>query len=504
VVVTVYSAEKGVDLDGLAIIAAGAAVHLSDLPFDGPVAGLGTDANGIEMVISRTRDGLVMVEGSASEVPEAALLDAFDASEPALAPALDAIDRLRDAAGRPRQVFEPAPADPEETAARTRILDGERADGRGPADVREVSVETGVLGSCHGSALFTRGDTQALVSVTFGGNRDAQDIETLWGSRKERFLLHYNFPAFSVGSIRPNRGPGRREIGHGNLARRALVPVLPPKKTWPYTTRVVSDITESDGSSSMATVCGGCLALIESGVPLRAPVAGIAMGLVSDGERYVVLSDIRGAEDHIGDMDFKLAGPADGVTAFQLDNKLGAVPREVLTAALEQAAVGRREILEAMQPALDALSARTPEQSKLARTQIAQRHIGKLIGPGGRNLQAIQKKTGARIDVSDDGVVLVLGPDPESTQAALQAVTGVGLELKKDGLYLGEVTSVKAFGAFVRIGDHESLVHNSEGGEALEVGSQVLVRVLGADAKGRLRLSAKAAANANREDALNV
>ena len=504
VTVTVYSAEEGADLEGLAIIAAGAAVHLSDLPFSGPVVGCSVTEGGVDLVLSRTRDGLVMAEGSAARVTESALLDAFDASEAALAGALDACDRLRAAAGTPRQPFEAAAVDDETTEARARILAGERADGRATDEIRAIDIDTGLLPGCHGSALFTRGDTQALVSTTFGGNRDAQDIETLWGNRRERFLLHYNFPSFSVGSTRPSRGPGRREIGHGNLAHRALTPLMPGKASWPYTTRVVADITEADGSSSMATVCGGCLALLDAGVPLEAPVAGIAMGLVSDGERHVVLSDIRASEDHLGDMDFKVAGPADGITAIQLDNKLGAVPREVLAAALEQAAAGRRHILEAMQPAVDAIAARGAETSKFARVSIAQRHIGKLIGPGGRNLQALTAKTGAKVDVSDDGTVLILAPNPEATQAAVRAVKAIGIELRKDALYVGEVINVKAFGAFVRIGDHEALVHVSEGGEGHEIGAELLVRVLGADSKGRLRLSAKAAAGARREDAVNV
>ena len=384
------------------------------------------------------------------------------------------------------------------------MLDGERADGRGAADVRAIEAEAGLLAGSHGSALFTRGDTQALVTTTLGGNREAQDVESLWGSRRERFLLHYNFPSFAVGDARPNRGPGRREIGHGHLARRALKAVLPSKSTWPYTTRVVSDITESDGSSSMATVCGGCLAMLDAGVPLEAPVAGIAMGLVSDGERHVVLTDIRGAEDHIGDMDFKLAGTADGITAFQLDNKLGAIPREILTVALEQALTARLHILEAMQPAVDAIAARSGHARLQARVRIPQSRIGALIGPGGRNLQGIQQRTGARIDVSDDGTVLILGSDEASTGDAVKAVEAVALELKKGSLYVGEVVSVKAFGAFVRIADHEALVHNTEGGEGLEVGAEVLVRVLGADSRGRLKLSVRAAANASRDEAVNA
>jgi len=473
----------------------------SHLPF--PASKLADGAD-LDLVLSRTREGLVMVEGSARRVPESALLDAFDAASAALAPVLDAMSRLRESAGRPKRIVEPPPEDAEVLAARARVLDGERADGRAPTEIRAIRTETGLLPGSHGSALFTRGDTQALVTATFGGNRDAQDVETLWGNRRERFLLHYNFPSYAVGEVRPNRGPGRREIGHGHLARRALAGVMPPKSSWPYTTRLVSDITESDGSSSMATVCGGCLALLDAGVALEAPVAGIAMGLVASGERYVVLSDIRGAEDHAGDMDFKLAGPADGLTAVQLDNKLGAVPRDVLAAALEQAAVGRRHILEAMQPAIDALAEARTHAPKHARVDIPQRHIGKLIGPGGRNLQGIQQRTGAKIDVSDDGTVLILGRDPESTREAVRAVEAVAVELKKGALYVGSVVSTKNFGAFVRIGEHEALVHNSEGGEGHEIGAEVLVRVLGADAKGRLKLSVSAAAGASRADAVNV
>lgn len=520
VAVTVYSAEESADLEGLALVAAAAAVHLSDLPFHGPVAGCRlvcrdagfvsfpapalADGADLDLVLSGNRAGLVMAEGSARQVPEALLLDALDAAAQHRAPLLDAMDRLREVAGRPRRAAPAPEPDPVVNAERALMLAGERADGRGPSDVRAISAETGLLAGSHGSALFTRGDTQALVTTTLGGNREAQDVESLWGNQRERFLLHYNFPSFAVGEARPDRGPGRREIGHGHLARRALKAVLPSKAVWPYTTRVVSDITESDGSSSMATVCGGCLAMLDAGVPLEAPVAGIAMGLVSDGERHVILTDIRGAEDHIGDMDFKLAGTADGITAFQLDNKLGAISREVLTAALDQAAVARREVLAAMQPAVDALAARTGHARLRARVRIPQSRIGQLIGPGGRNLQSIQQRTGARIDVSDDGTVLILGSDEASTRDAVKAVESVALELKKGSVYLGEVVSVKAFGVFVRIADHEALVHTSEGGEGHEVGAELLVRVLGADSKGRLKLSAKAAANASRDEAVNT
>jgi len=570
VLVTVYSAENGSDPAGLAILAAAAALQVSDIPFQGPVAGLRIlrrggklvllpdEAEGrladLDLVLAATPSGLVMVEGEASGVPEAAILAALDAGTAALAPAWAALERL--GAGRTRRAVPTVAAAPVaevdalvgaevdaalvltgkgerraalaavraevrgalgvaalpavdaviKARARAAILAGRRADGRGHADVRPITCETGTLPACHGSALFTRGETQVLVSGTLGGQRDAQDVERLFGMTRDRFLLHYNFPSFSVGEVGGKPGPGRREIGHGNLARRAVAAVLPTESSYPFTLRVVSDVTESNGSSSMATVCGATLALIDAGVPLTAPVAGVAMGLVREGDQVAVLTDILGDEDHLGDMDFKVAGTAEGITAIQLDNKLGSLPRSVLDQALSQAREGRLHILAAMQPAIDALGGRVPEHTpRHERVRINPGRIGLLVGPGGKNLQQIQGRTGARIEVNQDGTVMIMGRDRASTREAARAVQAISIELVKGGLYMGTVQSVKDFGAFVRIAEHDGLVHISElGGRTVAEGESLLVRVLGADDKGRLKLSHRAADGASALEALNA
>ncbi len=563
VAATVYSADSGDDLHGLAILAACAALHISDIPFAGPLAGLrlsrrgqtftafpSRDAAGLadlDLIITGTRAGLVMVEGSAMVVPEAEVLEALERAHTLIEHMLDAMDRLREAVGKPKRSVPEVECAPLEGSyaeeidaalaiqdkaerrgalgvlearateagaakafaklhkarARAGILEGRRIGGRAHDEIRAISCETGTLPACHGSSLFTRGETQALVTTTLGGQRDGQDIEGIFGMERRRFLLHYNFPGFSVGEPRRGGGPGRRELGHGALARRALIPVLPDKKDYPYSLRVVSTITESNGSSSMATVCGGALALAAAGVPLKAPVAGIAMGLVAEGERVAILSDILGDEDHLGDMDFKVAGTAEGITAIQLDNKLGSLSTELLGRALEQAAVGRRHILGEMAAALEASD--TPAHvPRMRRVRVHPSKVGAVIGKGGSVLQGIQSRTGAKIEVSNDGQVSILGKDEGSANAAVREVQAISMELKKGGLYLGKVTSVKDFGAFVRIAEHEGLVHVSELPEQVSASQELLVRVLGADDRGRLKLSRKAAMDSSPLEALNA
>ena len=587
VLVTVFSADANSDLESLGILAATAAVHLSDLPFEGPVAGLrwvrrgkrflpmpeqaDRDGADIDFVISASRNGLVMLEGAAKRISNIDMLEALDAASETLEPVLDAIDRLRTKAGRPKRSMpsgsdglldqvrrcaenhivealaidrkedrQAALRDAQEAAlaalgndhldppgpladaygqvvrglAREQILAGGRIDGRGRRDVRPIFCEVGLLERAHGSALFTRGETQALVTTTLGTLREAQDTESVFGMKRERFLLHYNFPPYSVGEARPARGPGRREIGHGNLARRALAAVIPSADRYAYTVRVESDITESNGSSSMATVCGGCLALMDAGVPIEAPVAGIAMGLVCDGERVAILSDILGDEDHLGDMDFKIAGTDDGITALQLDNKLGSLPRDVLAAALEQAQEGRRHILDAMRQTLAAPRDQVaPHAPQFARLQVNPTRIRALIGKGGRTIQEIQASTKTRIEVnSDTGDVAIYGQDQAGTRLARRRVRDLTLELRRDGLYLARVVGLRAHGAIVRISDHEGLVHISElaaqriesVAAAVHEGEEILIRVLGADERGRLRLSRKAALGESALDALNA
>jgi polyribonucleotide nucleotidyltransferase len=588
VISTVLSHGAGCDTPVLAMIAAAAALHLSEIPWQGPLAALRIARLGgalqalpapeelpgaeLDLVVSLSREGLVMIEGGARQVPDAELLEALAFAEEAAQPLLEAMEALRSGAGKPKAALQPAPEAPAaltalEGAARPRLAaalalpekqarraaisqaraeslaalredageeeggaegaDGlaeaaaghldalearllreqvlgerRRVDGRGPEDIRPISIEVGWLPGTHGSALFTRGETQAMVSLTLGTQQDRALVESLDGVSYERFLLHYNFPPYSVGEVRPMRGPGRREVGHGSLARRALAAVLPPEEAFPYTVRVVSEIAESNGSSSMATVCGGCLALMDGGVSIAAPVAGIAMGLVAEGDRIVVLSDILGDEDHLGDMDFKVAGTAQGVTAVQMDNKLGSLPREVLASAFEQARRGRLHILAEMAKVLPGPRPELkPNAPVISAVTISPQRVRELIGPGGRVIQELQRTHGVRIEVDESGQVRIYAPGREAACAAREAVLQVAGSLEVGAVYDGVVTGVKDFGAFVRIRGQDGLVHISEwdagrvermAGVAKE-GDVVRVKVLEPDRQGRLSLSRKAA-----------
>jgi polyribonucleotide nucleotidyltransferase len=497
----------------------------------------------LDFVVGAGPSGLVMVEGGAREASEARCLEALEVAQQWLGRLQRTFAELRELAGRPKLPSPPAPALPEVPAAvqaqieaavriaekaarhaaidghkeqwlgslpeaertaagrafdescwrivRAQTLAGRRIDGRGLDEIRPIWCETGWLPRTHGSAVFTRGETQALVTCTLGTEDDAQLIDGLGGLRNERFLLHYNFPPYSVNEVRPLRGPGRREIGHGALARRGLLPVMPDFAAFPYTTRVESEISESNGSSSMATVCGGTLALFDAGVPLKAPVAGIAMGLIRDGDRAATLSDILGDEDHLGDMDFKVVGTADGVTALQLDNKVGGLSAEVLRQALEQAARGRRHILHEMGKAMagprrDA-SKRAPHVERVA---ILPDAIGALVGTRGANIKAIQAETKSRITVSDDGIVLIYAPEGDAARKARRAVLRCAGVVVAGMCYRGVVTGVKDFGAFVRINPmNEGLVPAAQFGAAPSEGAELIVRVEGADERGRLQLA---------------
>lgn len=576
---TVLSFDPASDAPVLSIIAAAAALHLSEIPWRGPLAAAriaraGKElvlfptpdqraASDLDLVLSLSREGVVMMEGGARQVPEGDVMAAIAFAQARLEPLLDRIEAMRKERGKPKAaVILPQPpafeaewvasaepalkaalAVPEKSArraalaaARTAALqslaaaspdaegmalagaaldaaqerlvrqrvirEGKRLDGRAPADIRPISCEVDWLPATHGSALFTRGETQAMVSLTLGTVQDRQLVETVEGVRFDRFLLHYNFPGYSVGEVRPNRGPGRREIGHGALARRALAAVMPPESEFPYTVRVVSEISESNGSSSMATVCGGCLALMDGGVPLAAPVAGIAMGLIKEGDAYAVLSDILGDEDHLGDMDFKVAGTAQGVTAIQMDNKVGSLPPAVMTEAFEQARRGRLHILAEMAKALPAPRAELKVHAPMvAQLSIAPNRIRDLIGPGGKVIQEIQRSTGAKVDVDDSGQVTVYAPNRAARDAAREAVLEKAGSLEIGQVYDGVVTGVKDFGAFVRIRGQEGLVHRSEWepgrvenmSEKAKEGDAVRVKVLGADRAGKISLSRKAA-----------
>jgi polyribonucleotide nucleotidyltransferase len=585
---TVLSFEPGTDPEVLAITGAAAALHISDIPFHGPVAGVrvAKTAEGawavfpgaleragasLDLVVSIGPGGLVMMEGEGKEIPEEDLIEAVRRAEEAVRPLHDLLDEVRRETGKEKRgTAQPAPeselaayvrriaegpaseamrvvgkkeralaleaarrkvldellslheeADPSvvveqldrEVGAQFAVLESEivrqsileegvRVDGRGPRQIRPIQCAVGVVPRVHGSALFTRGETQALIVTTLGTGQDEQEVETLCGVERERFQLFYNFPPYSVGEIRPLRGPGRREIGHGNLARRALAAVLPSLDAFPYTIKVESEVTESNGSSSMASVCGGCLALMDAGIPITRPVAGIAMGLIQNGDRAVVLSDILGVEDHLGDMDFKVAGTENGVTAVQLDNKVGTLPFDLLQAALTQAREGRLHILNEMKKAL----ARprpdlAPLAPRIAVLHIRPHRIRDLIGPGGRNIQDVQASTGVRIDVNDEGLVRIYAGEAGALAQATRRVRDLTGEPEVGKYYRGTVTGVKEFGCFVRLFQGiEGLVHVSElaDGPVRDVasvaaeGDSMVVKVLGADG-GRIQLSRRAA-----------
>jgi polyribonucleotide nucleotidyltransferase len=394
---------------------------------------------------------------------------------------------------------------------RNNILDtGRRIDGRDVKTVRPIVSEVGVLPRTHGSALFTRGETQALAIATLGTGEDEQFIDALQGTYKETFLLHYNFPPFSVGETGRIGSPGRREVGHGKLAWRALHPILPPHHEFPYTIRVVSEITESNGSSSMATVCGSSLALMDAGVPLRAPTAGIAMGLILEDKRYAVLSDILGDEDHLGDMDFKVAGTEKGVTALQMDIKISGITEEIMRVALSQAKEGRIHILGEMSKALTKHRAQLGEHApRIEVFSIPVDKIREVIGSGGKVIREIVEKTGAKVDISDDGTVKVASAKGDAIKAAINWIKSIASEPEVGHIYEGTVVKVMDFGAFVNFfGAKDGLVHISQLAprrvqkvtDVVKEGDKVKVKLLGFDERGKVRLSMKAVDQQTGED----
>ena len=393
---------------------------------------------------------------------------------------------------------------------RNRILEsGERIDGRGTSDIRPIACELRVVPRPHGVALFTRGETQALVTTTLGGRFDAQTIDSLTARYTKSFYLHYNFPGYSTGEPRPNRGPGRREVGHGNLAERAIKPVLPNAEEFPYTIRIVSETLESNGSSSMAAICGGTLSLMDAGVPIKAPVAGIAMGLITDGDRVAILSDILGAEDHLDDMDFKVACTAEGSTALQMDIKIESVDWDVMKRALAQAREGRMHILDCMKqetaselPAFvsrEELSRYAPRVSMIS---VKPDRIRDIIGPGGKVIRAIQETTGTKVDIDDTGMVTIFSPDADALDQARSMIEELTQEAELDRVYLGKVKRITDFGAFVEIfPGTDGLIHISHLAEGrvekvtdvLSEGDEVLAKCIDIDPTGRIRLSRKEA-----------
>jgi polyribonucleotide nucleotidyltransferase len=517
----------------------------------------------VDIFLSGSRDAIVMVEGGAQVVPEEEILEALFAGHEAIQPLLQIQEEIRREIGKPKRHVPLAQLDhavarrvedlaltrlrqalevPEKLERYKRIAEvkGEvvplalaefpdkqkdikgafeelkrnvfrglviqkerRIDGRGLKDVRPITCETGVLPRTHGSALFTRGETQALVVTTLGTTSDEQRVDALIGEHFKKFMLHYNFPPFSVGEVKFLRGPGRREIGHGNLAERALVPVLPAEDGFPYTIRIVAEILESNGSTSMATVCGGSLSLMDAGVPVAAPVAGIAMGLIKEGEHVRVLSDILGDEDHLGDMDFKVAGTADGVTSLQMDIKISGVNREVMHQALHQAKEGRLHILGIMNATLPA--ARTSVSGHAPRIitlRVKPEKIREIIGPGGKVIRGIIEATGVKMDVEDDGTVTIASIDAAASQKAVEMVQRIAAEAEIGKIYKGTVRKIVEFGAFVEIlPGTDGLVHISQlapervrkVSDVLKEGDEVMVKVLEIDKQGKIRLSRKEA-----------
>ncbi|NCU69242.1 MAG: polyribonucleotide nucleotidyltransferase [Candidatus Fonsibacter ubiquis] len=453
---TVLSYEKDNDPEILSLIAASAALSISGIPFMGPVAA----------------SKVGYINGSF-------VLEQFTE--------MDVESQFKNI---------------EKEIVRTKILkEKKRIDGRGLADIRPIKCEVGILPRAHGSALFTRGETQAIVVTTLGTSEDEQRIESLDGLQRSRFMLHYNFPPFSVGEV-GRIGTGRREIGHGKLAWRAVNSILPKKEEFPYTFRLVSEITESNGSSSMATVCGSSLALMDAGVPIKKPVAGIAMGLIKEGADYSVLSDILGDEDHLGDMDFKVAGTEDGITSLQMDIKITGITFEIMEKALSQAKDGRIHILGEMNKALKVsrkdLSKHTPKMEKVT---VDKKDIAAIIGKGGVTIREIVELSGAKVDISDDGIVTIAAPDEISRNKALEMVKSIIAKAEVGKIYTGKVVKIMEFGAFVNfLGKQDGLVHISElaakrvekVSDVVKEGDEVKVKVLGFD-KGKVKLSIKQA-----------
>jgi polyribonucleotide nucleotidyltransferase len=585
IIAMVVSADPEQDPDKLAIIGAGAALAISDIPFEHILGAVRVGlVNGVlianptyaesresvlNIVVAGTEGGIVMVEAGASQVSEEQVLAAIEFGHECCRKIATTIKKMVAACGKTKRIYTPAPVDqelagqvaaqakaelkdalntqkypklesyakvaelkrrvveslPEEqrpeaakifNALKEQIFRDEmlnerrRPDGRAFDEIRSISIETGLLPRTHGSALFTRGETQALVTVTLGTKDDEQRIELLepGESPSKRFMLHYNFPPFSVGEVGFMRGAGRREIGHGALAERSVQRVLPDEAKFPYTARVVSDILESNGSSSMATICGATLALMDAGVPISAPVSGVAMGLVKEGNKYAILTDIAGAEDHYGDMDFKVAGTRAGITGMQMDIKVPNITTGIMKEAMEQARRGRLFILDKME---EALPAPRPNMSQYApriyTLQIPQDKIREVIGPGGKVIRGIIEQTGVKIDVEDDGTVHVASADEVSARKALQIISDITATAEIGKTYLGKVVRLVDFGAFVEIfPGTDGLLHISEIAETrikevrdeLKEGDQILVKVLALEGN-KIKLSRKAVLKEQRE-----
>ena len=563
-----------------AITGASAALMISDIPFENPVAGARisrvdgklifnpnyeeTAASDLNLIMAGTADGIVMVESGANEVSEDEMMEALDFGHERIKKVIGIQIKLRELLGKEKLVVEPTPVneelqssinskaaekldaacqiagkhergdavkqiqndlcaelnpdedtgikgeikdifhDLEKTVVRNLVLDKQyRVDGRGLADVRPISIMTGYLPRVHGSAVFTRGETQALVAATLGTSSDEQRMDSLEFKGTKSFLLHYNFPAFCTGEVKFIAGPGRREIGHGMLAERSLIPVLPSKDDFPYTIRIVSEILESNGSSSMASVCGGSLSMMDAGIPIKAPVAGIAMGLIKDGDRVAILSDILGSEDHLGDMDFKVAGTTNGITALQMDIKVTGLDRDLMKTALQQAKEGRLHILGEMDKALSTHRTEINQHApRIVTLTVPKDKIRDVIGPGGKVIREIIDKTGVSIDINDDGLVSIASADAEAAAKAVEFVENLTQEVEVGKIYLGKVKKIVDFGAFVEIfPGTDGLVHISQicdrriksVSDEIQEGDEIKVKVIDVDQQGKVKLSRKEA-----------
>jgi len=578
IIAGVFSADRENDPDVLTVVGASAALHVSDIPFNGPLAAVRVglidgkfvinptsnqlENSQIDLVVAGSRDAVTMVEGGARISDESVILDAIFLGHQALQPLIDIQDELRKAIGKPKRVFVPKeppiglaekiremaydrmkkalfiPGKMERRNARNAIglevtaalaeqfpqtgaaqiierLEeiekeilresiakvGKRLDGRGVNDIRPISCSVGLLPQTHGTALFSRGETQVLATVTLGTREDEQKIESLEGDWWKTFLLHYNFPPYSVGEVRFRLAPGRREIGHGALAERAIEKAIPPHEDFPYTIRVVSEVLESNGSSSMATVCASSLALMDAGVPVRDQVAGIAMGLIKEGDNFFILTDIMGDEDHYGDMDFKVAGTRAGITAFQMDVKISGVTREIMAQALKQAKDGRLFILDRMdavmtKPRLEL----SPLAPRITTVTVPIDRIKDVIGPGGKMIRHIVEVTGATIDVEDDGTIHIASVNGKANEDAINMIKELTAEAEVGKFYMGAVRKITDFGAFVEIlPGTDGLVHISQlehrrverVTDVLREGDKVMVKCIGIDNDGKISLSRK-------------
>jgi polyribonucleotide nucleotidyltransferase len=580
VIATVLSSDKTTPTDVLALTGASAAVHISDIPWDGPVVGIRVarvereliayptfdqiKSADLDLVVAVSRDAIVMVEGGADEVSEIDLIDALMFAQREAVPILDLIDKLRVAIGKPKRPFVTPELDPSIKSKISALMDaklteasvirekkarydaydaakeelilvlkaemgeepfaaveklvfgefehrkaavvrgmvvneGKRIDGRDTKTIRPISCEVGLLSRVHGSALFQRGETQVIGTTTLGTSGDEQKIDALIGESYKQFMLHYNFPPFSTGETKPMRGPGRREIGHGALAERALARMIPAHDQFPYTIRCVGEVLESNGSSSMATVCGATLSMMDCGVPIRKPVAGIAMGLIKEGDKVAILSDILGDEDHLGDMDFKVCGTDRGVTAIQMDIKISGLSRQILEQALAQAREGRLHILRKMLEVLPLPRAEINRWApRITTVKVKPDQIRIVIGPGGKTIKGIIDQTGCSVDVNDDGTVAVAGSDPDAVRRAIDIIQGLTAEPEVGKTYKGPIKRLVDFGAFVEIlPNTEALLHVSEIAheriespfDVFKEGDEVEVKVISVDREGRIRLS---------------